>query len=147
MSGACGLIDARLADFRSVRQRCAGALRAALRDAERLSGAGAPEDRREALEVERKAAAAALELLLTPAVPLEPLRTKAEREISFTLELLDRPERTWPQERPNRMRRPAVEPEPAAAAAPEPPAPPAPEPQLSGWRAARARRLQAAGVR
>jgi hypothetical protein len=133
-------LDARLRDIRSTRQRCAASLRAVLREAAELTAAHAPEDRRLALRIEREAAQAALDVLLTPAVIPAPLMDAIEREQWHAVQASLREESLPAVRERNRSVLPRVkvaEPEPTPE--PDPPAPAAPV--LSGWRLSRARRL------
>jgi hypothetical protein len=143
MTASYVALDARLRDCRSVRQRCAGSLRSALRELTGLSAASAPADRQEALQIERQAAEAALEALLTPAVVPAPLMDAIEREQWHAVQASLREESLPAVRERNRSVLPRVkvaEPEPTPE--PGPPAPAAPAaPPLTGWRLSRAIRL------
>jgi hypothetical protein len=150
MTATYGTLDARLRDLREVRTRCAASLRAILRDAERLTGSGASQDRQQALEVERQAAMAALEALLTPPVIPAPAMDALDKEAWHAAEASLREGAELPRRERNRSHRlpaeqgmpdpepPAPEPEPEPAAAPEPAEP--------LWRLNLARRRAAAAA-
>lgn len=161
------VIDQRLRDLRCTRARCAASLRCALMGLPQPAG---PEDRRRALQIEREAAEAALAALLVPAVIPEPMLSGLDREAWVAAQAALREGAELPRrvriklhrlpseqgleqvvEQPEvspRTRPPVAElPKPLwEEPLPEPTPMPEPAPVLTGWRAARRRRLLAAGV-
>jgi hypothetical protein len=85
-----------------------------------LPASVSPEDRRVALELEREAITAALELLMVPPVILEPPMTKIEREAAAVAAASFRPESELPRRPRNRSIVTSVEPMPEPEPEPEP---------------------------